>query len=67
MKLTYRFFGGEPGKPLGSLEGFKVATHTKANALGVKSQRPAIRVVPKSRFIPVSTTRDLVKRLFGIS
>jgi len=45
--LRYLFFGGESGHPLPSLDGFKVATHTKGNAEGVKKERAAIRVIPK--------------------
>jgi len=66
MRLSYRFFGGDPGQPLLSLDGFKVATHTKGNAQGVKKERPAIRVVPKSRFTEIETTRELVRKLFGL-
>ena len=66
MRLSYLFFGGEPGQLLPSLEGFKIAKHTKANAEGVKTERTAVRVVPKSRFEPISSTRELVGRLFGL-
>ncbi len=67
MRLSYRFFGGAPGEPLPSLEGFKVAKHTKGNSAGVKMERPAIRVVPKSRFRAIGTTEELVEVLFGVS
>lgn len=67
MKLTYLLFAGEPRQRLPSLDNFKVAKHTKANVRGIKSERPALRVVPKSRFTPVPTTKELVARLFGIS
>lgn len=66
MRLSYLFFGGEPGLPLPSLEGLKVARHTKANAEGVKTERTAVRVVPKSRFVAIPSTRELVGRLFGL-
>ncbi len=66
MRLSYRFFGGAPGKPLPSLEKFKVAKHTKGDASGTKKERPAIRVVPKSQFREIETTGELVKVLFGI-
>jgi hypothetical protein len=64
MKLTYLFFGGKPGERL-SLAGFKVAKHAKANAKGIKTLRPAIRVVPKRQFKEIDTTKELVERLFG--
>lgn len=66
IKLSYRFFGGDAGQPLPSLEGLKIAKHAKANAQGVKKERPAIRVVPTSRFTEISTTRELVGKLFGL-
>ncbi|MCY2973139.1 MAG: hypothetical protein NTW52_00565 [Planctomycetota bacterium] len=64
--LSYLFFGGESRMPLPSLEGFKVATHTKGNAEGVKKERAAIRVIPKAKFTPIATTRELVSVLFGL-
>ncbi len=66
MSLSYRFFGDDAGKPLPSLHGFKIAKHTKGNRQGVKNQRTAIRVVPKSRFVRIPTTRELVGKLFGL-
>jgi hypothetical protein len=66
MKLTYLFFGSEAGQPLPLLDGFKVAKHTKANAQGVKKERTAIRIVPKSRFKEIATTRELIGSLFGL-
>ena len=66
MKLSYLFFGSPPGEPLPSLESFKVARHSKGNAQGVKLERPAIRVVPKCRFVYLETTRELVAQLFGM-
>lgn len=67
MRLSYRFFGGQPGEPLPSLAGFKVAKHTKGNSAGEKKERPAIRVVPKSEFQAIGTTEELVAALFGDS
>ena len=70
MRLSYRFFGGAPGKPLPSLAKFKVAKHTKGDASGRKKERPGIRVVPKGAFTTIETTIEttveLVKVLFGL-
>ena len=65
--LSYLFFGGASGTPLPLLDGFKVATHTKGNAEGVKKERAAIRVIPKAKFTPIATTRELVAIIFGLS
>lgn len=61
----FLFFGASPGVPLPSLEGFKVATHTKGNAQGVKSLRSGLRVVPMSKFDTVVTIPALYAALFG--
>jgi hypothetical protein len=60
----FYFFGGPPGKKLPSL-GKTVAKHTKANAKGVKTDRPGIRVIRLASFRRVATMQELVQRLFG--
>ncbi|GAB3479892.1 hypothetical protein [Azotobacter salinestris] len=62
----FLFFGGAPGEPLPPLGDFRVARHTKANALGVKAERPNIRVIPKGRFRRVESVEALHRALFGI-
>lgn len=66
MRLSYLFFGGEPGQPLPSLQGFEIARHTKANTDRVKTERTAVRIVPKSQFVAISSTRERVGCLFGL-
>ena len=66
MKLTYRFFGGDAGQQLPSLDCFRVGKHTKGNKDGVKAERPSIRVVPKGSFERIDTTAELVTQLFGL-
>jgi len=66
MRLSYLFFGDEAGKPLPPINDFKVAKHVKANAQGIKLERPALRVIPKGHFRRVPTTRELVGLLFGL-
>lgn len=63
----FLWFGGSPGKPLPDVTRFPVATHTKRNAKGVKSERPRIRVLPRTAFSPVSSVPELATRLFGTS
>jgi hypothetical protein len=65
MKLSYRFFGGAAGEPLPDLSEFKLAKHNKGDATGKKKERPAIRVIPKSKFRSIETTEELVDVLFG--
>ena len=65
MRLSYRFFGGAAGERLPSLAEFKVAKHNKGDSTGKKKERPAIRVIPKSRFQGIETTSELVDVLFG--
>ena len=61
----FLFFGAAPGMALPPLDGFKVATHTKGNAQGVKSLRQGLRVVPMSKFVRVDTIPALYAALFG--
>jgi len=67
VKLRYLFFGNPPGEPLPSLEYFKTAKHTKGNSKGIKKERPAIRQIPKSKFIEVSGIKELIEKLFGLT
>lgn len=65
MKLgPFLFFGNSPGQPLPSLEGFKVAKHTKANSEGVKAERPEIREIPKGKFAKFDTIEEIYEQLF---
>jgi hypothetical protein len=66
VRLGYRFFGGGPGKPLPPLDDFRVARQTRGNSTGIKAERPAIRVVPKGKFDPISDIGELLERLFRI-
>lgn len=66
VKLRYLFFGNSPGEPLPSLENFKMAKHTKGNSQGIKKERPAIRQVPKSKFVEFSGIKELLEKLFGL-
>lgn|GEM_PF-2632960 len=65
IKLNYLFYGGHPGEPLPSLDKFKTAKHSKANALGEKKERPDFREVPKGCFINIKNTELLLEKLFG--
>jgi len=48
------------------VSGFKVAKHNKGDSAGKKKERPAIRVIPKSRFRFIETTAELVNVLFDL-
>jgi hypothetical protein len=61
----FAFFGAAPARPLPNISALKVARHTKANALGVKSERANIRTIPLSKFERVDAIDQLVTRLFG--
>ncbi len=60
----FLLFASPAGEPLPSLDGMKVARHTKANAEGYKAERPDIRVVPKNRFKVVERVEGLYTALF---
>jgi hypothetical protein len=63
----FLFFGSSPGTALPLLDGFKVATHTKGDAGGVKKQRLGLRVVRISKFTPIESIAALYDTLFGES
>jgi hypothetical protein len=64
LDMEYRWLGGLPGERLPDL-GNTVAKHTKANAQGIKIERPDIRIVPPSRFEKLASMSELLDRLFG--
>lgn len=61
----FLWFGGAPGEPLPNIKEFKVARHTRANAKGIKKERPNQRSIPKSKFESIDTFDELVTRMFG--
>lgn len=62
---AFRWFGGKPGEPLQGL-GNKVAKHSKGNAAGEKTERPAHRVIPRGAFETLGSISELANRLFGV-
>ncbi len=64
VDLEYRWFGGPPGEPLPDLGSIR-AKHSKANAQGVKSERPGIIRVNLGRFERLDGPSELFNRLFG--
>ncbi len=61
----FLWFGQPPGQPLESLQHFKTRRHTKANAQGIKTERPNIKVLPKAAFTRLESIEDVVTALFG--
>lgn len=61
----FLFFGNAAGLPLADIRRFKIGKHAKANAEGIKAERPDIRVVPKSQFQLLSTIDEVFEMLFG--
>ena len=62
----FLYFGSEAGKPLPSLSGFQIATHTKGNKDGFKAERPNIRKIPKGCFQTFESIEELFSKLFQI-
>jgi hypothetical protein len=46
--------------------GDRIAKHTKPNAMLEKADRPAHRVIPKSRFAKLETIEDVIQKLIGV-
>lgn len=61
----FLWYGGAPGQPLPDITDFRIAKHTRANAKGVKQERPAERSIPKSAFTLLAGFDELVSQLFG--
>lgn len=61
----FLWFGGDPGEPLPDISSYPVAKHTKANAGGIKTERPNLRKVGKSSFSQLDTMYDVIEKLFG--
>jgi hypothetical protein len=62
---SFLWFGNPPGEPLPDIHELKTATHTKANAAGVKLERPGQRTIPRSAFIPLASLDAVLEQLFG--
>lgn len=60
----FLFFGGQPGQPLPDIDGLKIAKHEKGNAMGIKAERPDIRVIPKSNFRSIASSEEIFDVLF---
>ena len=63
----FQFFGGLPGERLPNISGFKAAKNPRPNMQGVKTERPAHRCVPLTRFERLASLELLAERLFGIN
>ena len=61
----FLWFGGAPGRPIPDLTRFRVAKHTRANARGIKQERPNQRSIPGSQFESIGDYDSLVMKLFG--
>jgi hypothetical protein len=61
----FLWFGGTPGTPLQDLKSFKIAKHTKGNADGKKTKRPAHRQVCRAQFAKLLSLDDVLVHLFG--
>ena len=61
----FLWFGGTPGDKIPDITKLKVAKHTRANAQGVKQERPSQRSIPISRVEKINDYDTLVTKLFG--
>ena len=60
---AWRWFGGPAGKPMQNL-GDRKARHSRANAQGVKAERPGVRILPAGKFERITDMSELADRLF---
>lgn len=64
--MEYRWFGAEPGCRLPDLAHYGLARHTRANAQGVKAERPNQRTLAKGAFEILAGLDEVLERLFAI-
>ena len=62
--VSFRWFGGAPGERLPDI-GSRIARHGKCNAMGIKTDRPAHRVIPGRYFTTLPDVSTLTDRMFG--
>jgi hypothetical protein len=63
----YLWFGGKPGEPLPDIREMKVAKHPKANAEGIKAEKPNHRIIPRSKFERLETLDAVLHRLLPLA
>ena len=61
----FLYLGSVPGQPLDGIDQYPRVKHSRANAQGVKAERPNLRNVPRGAFERASSVADLAQRLFG--
>ena len=61
----FLWFGSPPDEPLPCLSDMRIARHTKGDATGEKSERPAHREITKGRFKKLENITEVVEHLFG--
>ncbi|MFM0045437.1 hypothetical protein [Paraburkholderia sediminicola] len=62
---SFLWYGNDPGESLPDIREMKTASHTKANATGVKTERPGQRNIPRRAFARVASSDSVLERLFG--
>jgi hypothetical protein len=60
----FLWFGSAPGERMPLLG--EIARHTKPNAVLKKADRPAHRVIPKSRFATLETIDQVIQKMVGV-
>jgi len=63
----FRWYVGNPGKPMPDIAGFRIAKHTRANSKGVKKERAAQRTIPRAKFEKVDDLRNSYHSCSGSS
>lgn len=61
----FLWFGDNPGQPLPPL-GDRVARYSKANADGIKAERPNSWILNKGQFTALADTEGVIRTLFGV-
>jgi len=64
---SFFWFGGDPGKPLPSINGYDPPRRATHNKKGERPTRKNHRLVPGNEFRPLATLDEVLETLFGRS
>jgi len=59
------WFGGPPGRPLPSIDAFRIPRRATHNKVGVRPERANHRLVPPGEFKRLSVLDEVLVALFG--
>jgi len=65
LEIDHYLWLGSPSKPFKEIGKMATAKHTKRNAQTQQTERLQHRIIPRSRFLKLSSLDEVMKQLFG--